>query len=182
MRRTLTRRAIPLLALAAVALLVSACGGLPLEVPLQDVTVDLGAITNTQGTVLYPASPSAFQKSGLHVASATIDGDVSASGLSGDTTFTFYGRASDPSQDSNCQQVTNLSASYYACPASQETAISGAVTLPVSGAAKPVHLTGNVLAEGADRGRLWVGASVQGGVSTNATLHFTKLVASIVLF
>lgn len=180
MRPSRIRRGIALLALPALALAVSACGSLPIKVRLQDVTVDLGAITSTQGEVLYPASPSAFQKASLHVASVSIDGDVSASGLSSDTTFTFYGRAADPSKDGSCQP--GLTGSYYACPASGETAISGNVTLPASGAARSIHLTGNVLAKAANQGRLWVGASVQGGASTNATLHFTNLVASVTLF
>lgn len=130
--------------------------------------------------MLYPAQASVFQKPGLHATSVSIDGDVSASGLASDTTFTFYARATDPSNDGSCQKVT-LS-SYYTCPASGEAAISGPVTLPASGAAKAIHLTGDVLATAANQGQGWVGASVQGGASTNATLHFTTLVASVTVF
>lgn len=174
-------RSLTAFALLALALVITACQGLPIRVDLQDVTLDLGAITNTQGNVLYPANPSAFQKSNLHVASATIDGDVSAGGLSSDTDFTFFGRATDPSADPNCQQVTNLANIYYACPATQESSISKAVTVPADGSAEPIHLSGKVLAAAANQGRIWLGASVQGGTSVSATLSFTRLVASVAL-
>lgn len=172
-------RALAPSALAALTLVITACQNLPVKVTLQDVTIDLGVITNTQGDVLYPADPSAFQKANLHVASATIDGDASASGLMNDTTFTFYGRATNPSTDPNCTPVTNLTNTYYACPSAQETSISSAVTLPADGNTQPIHLGGKVLAIAANQGRLWIGATVQGGTSTNATLHFTHLLASI---
>jgi len=176
------RRAAFLLALPALAVVIGACSNLPVRVGLQDVTIDLGAVTSTQGNVLYPSAPSAFQKPSLHVSSASIDGDVAATGLASDTSFTFYGRASDPSQDGNCQLVGNLTRTYYACPASQESAISGPVTLPADGSSKALHLSGNVLAQGANQGKLWLGATVEGGASTGATLHFTHLVASVAVF
>lgn len=174
-------RALSLLAVLALAFLATACQSLPIRVGLQDVTINLGVITSTQGVVLYPAGGSAFQRSDLHVASASIDGDVDASGLSSSTTFTFYGRVQDPASDANCQQVTNLTDTYYACPASQETSISSAVTVPADGTAQPIHLGGDVLAAAANQGKVWIGASVRGGASTNATLHFTQLVASVAL-
>lgn len=174
-------RTIALTTLSALALLITACQALPIKVALQDITINLGAITNTQGTVLYPATPSAFQKANLHVATATIDGGASATGLNSDTTFTFYGRATDPSTDPNCTQVTNLTHTYYACPANQETSISNPTTLPANGNTTPIHLSGNVLATAANQGKLWLGATVQGTTSTNATLHFTHLTASITL-
>lgn len=174
-------RALAPFALLALVLATTACQGLPIRVGLQDVTIDLGAIANTQGEVLYPASASAFKRSNLHVASATIDGDVRATGLANDTTFTFYGRATDPSADPNCTQVTNLTNTFYACPSARETSISDAVTLPANGDSHPIHFRGNVLATAANQGRLWVGASVQGGASTHATLQFVHLVASITL-
>jgi len=131
--------------------------------------------------VLYPASPSVFQRPNLHVSSVTVDGDVSASGLNGDTGFTFYGRAVDPSTDPGCSAFTKLSGTYYACPASGEASVSGVVTVPANGALRPIHFRGAVLAQAANAGRLWVGAAVQGGVSTNAVLHFSHLVASVTL-
>lgn len=167
--------------LPVVALLAVGCQALPIQVGLQDVAVDLGVTTNTQGYVLYPASPSAFQKPDLHVSSVTVDGDVRASGLSGDTGFTFYGRATDPSTDPSCSSFTKLSGTYFACPASGEASVSGVVTVPANGASVPVHFRGAVLAKAANAGRLWVGAAVQGGVSTNAVLHFSHLVASVTL-
>ena len=165
--------------LAAMTLVITGCQNLPVKVALQDVTINLGVITNSQGDVLYPANPSVFQRANLHVTSATIDGDASASGLTNDTTFTFYGRATDPSTDPNCTPITNLTNTYYACPSASETSISGAVTLPATGNAQPIHLGGKVLADAANQGRLWLGATVEGGTSTNATLHFTHLVASV---
>lgn len=54
-------RTLALLALPALALVTTACQGLPVRIGLQDVTIALGAVTNTQGEVLYPANPSAFQ-------------------------------------------------------------------------------------------------------------------------
>ena len=174
-------RVLMVFAFPALALIVTACQGLPVKIGLQDVTIDLGAITSTQGEVLYPASSSAFEKSNLRVATATIDGDVSATGLASDTAFTFYGRATDPSTDTNCTRVTNLTNTFYACPSSQETSISGPVTVPASGDSRSIHLSGSVLATAANRGRLWIGATVQGATSTNATLHFVHLVASVTL-
>lgn len=168
--------------LLALVLMLAACSNLPVKVGLQDVSVHLGTVASSQGDVLYPAAPSAFDKSSLHVSSASIDGDVSANGLSSATTFTFYGRATDPSQDNNCQQVTNGSGTFYACPASQESAVSDAITLPADGSAKPIHLSGNVLAKAANQGRLWLGAKVQGSASVDVTLHFTNLVASVAVF
>ena len=174
-------RTFALFVLPAVALVVAACQALPIQVGLQDVTVDLGVTTSTQGYVLYPASPSVFQKSNLHVSSVTVDGDVSGSGLSGDTDFTFFGRATDPSADASCQPFTKLSGTYYACPASREASVSGVVTVPANGASQPVHFRGDVLAKAANAGKLWLGAEVQGSASTNATLHFTHLVANVTL-
>lgn len=170
----------PLVAALALVLLVAGCGNLPIRIALQSATVDLSVVTNTQGEVLYPSAASAFQKASVNVASATVDGTLSANNLSGSTTFTFYGRTQDPATDTNCFKVIGFP--YYACPAAQEAATTGPMTLSPSAPSSALHLTGKVLATAADKGRIWLGAAVQGSTSTNATLDFTHLVASVTLF
>ena len=170
-----------LLGLLAVPVL-SSCGGTPISVPLSDFSINIDVVADTAGKVVYAESPTEFQESILNVKSITLSGKMTYTTTTGsDTlTLTFYGSANDPANRSSCTKI----GSFYLCDPSGEKAISsqGSFTKGV-----PTEITlgspnPDVLADGINNGRIWIGALVEGSLSLNTTFEFTDMVAHVTLF
>ncbi len=176
------RFALPVLVGLAVALALSSCDKAPLNVPLSDFSINIDVLADTAGKVVYAVRPTEFQKSVLNVKSITISGKMTYTATTGsDTlTLTFYGSADDPDGRSGCDRF----GSFYVCDPSGEKAISSQGSFP-KGVPTDIALGSpnpEVLAEGINNGRIWIGALVENSLSLNTTFEFSDLVAHVSLF
>jgi hypothetical protein len=98
--------------------------------------------------------------------------------------MTPYARTSDPATSGTCTPQTVGGAPFFHCDPARETAISGPVTLSSASPTVNVTLSGDILAQAVNQGRVWVGvgATVEGTTLGNVTLDFTNLVARVTLF
>ncbi|WP_287416789.1 hypothetical protein [Oceanithermus sp.] len=170
-----------LLGLLAVPVL-SSCGGTPISVPLSDFSININVVADTAGKVVYAESPTEFQESILNVKSITLSGKMTYTTTTGsDTlTLTFYGSADDPAGRNGCDRF----GSFYVCDPSGEKAISSQGSFP-KGVPTDIALGSpnpEVLAEGINNGRIWIGALVENSLSLNTTFEFTDMVAHVTLF
>ncbi len=176
------RIAITMLAALAAALALSSCGKAPLNVPLSDFSINIDAVADTAGKVVYAKSPTEFQRSVLNVKSITVSGKMTYTATTGSNTLTltFYGSVDDPKNRSSCADLGG----FYVCDPSGEKAISSQGSFPKG---EPTAITlgspnPEVLADGINNGQVWIGALVENSLSLNTTFEFTDMVARVVIF
>ncbi len=163
---------------------LSACGNTPISVPLDDFSIRIDATANTLGYVVYPYNSTKFEKQVVNVKTITISGNVEASytSLTGDQLqMTFYARATSPADNPDCDGSSGV---VYICPKGGETAITGSYTF-TNGVTQPVTFGSSnpeVLADGINKGEIWIGAEVTSGVATNVNFNFTNMIASVTIF
>ncbi|WP_287371073.1 hypothetical protein, partial [Oceanithermus sp.] len=176
--KTLLRTSALLLALAAA---LAACSQAPLTVPLDDFSIQVDAVGNTAGQVIYPKNAAQFSKPVLNVKTIQLKGQVTVSytAVQAPLTMTFYARTSDP-KNAGCTDAGLA----WICNASGETAISTGYTF-ADGETKSIALgdpNPDVLANGLNQGFLWIGAEVTSGAATGVTFDFTQMVAQVTVF
>ncbi len=178
--KTLLRTSALVLTLAAA---LAACSKAPLNVPLSDFSIQVDALVDTAGKVVYPKNPAKFRDSVVDVKSITLTGNLTYSATAGSNqlTLTFYASVDDPGNHSgNCQDYT----SFYLCDPAGEKAISQPKTF-TKGEKSPIELGSpnpDVLSTGINQGKIWIGALVQDSLALDSRLEFTDMVAHVVLF
>ena len=163
----------------SVLLVLVACSGAPLTIPIADQSVDFAIVPPTAGKVAYPIAKTSFDNKGITLKDLELVGTVQFSGLSGNTTLTLYARNQNPS--ASCSPVPTLAPQYYVCDASSETAISNSLTFNSAQTSQALSLKGEKLVQGINQNSLWLGVKVDNTL-VNSRLDFKNLVAKVVLF
>lgn len=154
-------------------LLLSACS-VPVTVNLPDQTLNLPALLDTQGKVVYSKDGLSFNPPPLDVVRGIrVDGTLETS-QSLNTTLVFFARIGNPADDTNCSPFSNL---YLCSPTSSDEQVGEASF--TNSTRFPLVLTGNTLAEGLRQGRFWLGARVEGLPSAPLTLTFKNMRATV---
>lgn len=176
--KTLLRTSALLLALAAA---LAACSKAPLTVPLEDFSISVDAVGNTVGQVVYPKNAAQFDRPVVDVKTIRLSGQVTVSytAVQAPLVMTFYARTSDPGA-AGCTDAGLA----WICDAAGETPISSAYSF-ANGETQQVTLgdpNPEVLADGINQGRIWIGAEVTSGAATGVTFDFTQMVAEVTVF
>ncbi len=172
------KKTLQLILLSLIATVVlSACGNTPIQVGLQDFTVDASAVANTAGKVVYKAEPVSFEKPVINVKTVKLSGNVTPSYLGTTLQIQFYASASKPV---GCDEVAGL----LVCDKNGQKPISGEYTLE-NGVKQPIELgnpNADVLAEGLNNGKIWLGVEIASSGAANVKLQFSDMVASVTIF
>lgn len=163
-----------LLPLSLLALILGACS-VSLTVPLPDQTLDLPAIQDTSGYVLYPAQGLEF--TAVPVKGVAVSGQATASQpLNLD--LDIYARLTSPAGDPNCTDLSSWAgAPLYACSVGEADSLVGRLTFRGESQA-PLLLQGAVLAQGVSQGKFWLGGKVSGAPSSSVQIRLTDLRAT----
>jgi hypothetical protein len=163
----------------ALGALLAACS-LPLTIPLPDQTVEVPALGDTAGKVVYPAKPQTFTSPGSVLKDVRVEGTLEASQPLL-LTLDLYARTQDPAQDPNCQPLGDLTTPYaYACAVGAEDGPIGEASFQGTSTTS-LSLNGPKLTEGLQQGRLWLGVKVQGLPAARITFTFKNLRATFTL-
>ncbi|MGC8905529.1 hypothetical protein [Thermus sp.] len=167
-----------LLALGLSLALVSCSATLTL--PLPDQTVEVAAVADTGGKVVYPAKPNPFSPPGSILKDVRVEGTLEAS-QELFLTLDLYARTEDPAQDPDCFALSDLGTTYaYACSVGPEDEKIGQAGF-ANTASAPLSLSGSKLTEGIKQGRLWLGVMAKGLPAAGVTLTFKNLRATVTL-
>jgi len=170
------------LVLLAAAALLPACTQAPIHIKLDDFRIQIDAVGYTAGQVIYPKEPTHFEDRYPNVKTVTVTGVMKAefTPVQSPLVLSFYARVNDPAASDNCVDAVVA----WVCDAEGELVLSRSYTV-TNGAAQPFSLGDNnrwVLAEGVNRGEIWIGARVTSGIALDATFEFTDMVATVTLF
>ena len=151
--------------------LLAACS-VTVTVPLPDQTLTLIA-SNTAGKVIYPKDPLAFSPPPVQALRIVVTGEAELSPhvpLSLDV----HARASAPS---GCLEYFDI----YVCDISPEDTYVGRIDLTKASRTSFTlgEQGGEILAQGVNQGRLWLGVKVGGTGSPNATLTLKNMTATV---
>ncbi len=163
------------------AMALAACGGTTINIPLDSFSISIDATANTVGKVVYPKDAATFEKPVVNVKTITLTGNVKSeyTAIQAPLEMKFYARVTDPSA-AGCQDGGLV----WICDASGETAISGSYTFQ-NGDTQPIELGATnpqVLADGINAGKIWIGAEVTSGAATNVKFSFSNMVAHVTIF
>ena len=162
----------------ALAGLLAACS-VSFTIPLSDQAVQLPALGDTLGRVVYPAEAQTFPTPGGVLKDVQVTGTLEASQPLF-LTLDLYARTKDPAQDGNCLALSDFQKVYaYACALGPEDGHIGRASF--AGTSAPLSLKGEKLTQGVQGGRLWLGVMVQGLPSGGLTLTFKNLKATFTL-
>ena len=164
-----------------VTLVLVACGALPLRLSLDNLNLTIPLVAYTNGNVIYPKNPSVFNQPPINISSVKLEGRASASNVLADVNVFLHARTTSPSLDSSCTSYTD----FILCPKAGQIKInSSALSLISSGAKKNFAFddASNVLRDGVNAGKIWVGLEVASGAAANMGLQLSELVASVTIF
>ncbi|GAB5601509.1 hypothetical protein FJNA_00330 [Thermus sp. FJN-A] len=165
--------------LLALGSLLAACS-VTVSVSLPDQTVQIPALGDTAGKVIYPANPQGFSPPGSVLKDVQVTGTLEAS-QSLTLTLDLYARTLDPAQDNNCLALRDFQNVYaYACTLGPEDGHIGEAAFSGSAQAT-LTLRGEKLTQGVQGGRVWLGAMAQGLPGGNLTFTFKNLKATVTL-
>ncbi|WP_243095449.1 hypothetical protein [Thermus thalpophilus] len=163
--------------LLALTSLLAACT-FSLTLPLPDQTLNVPAVMDTQGHVLYPKDPLAFPPPGEVVKAVRVEGTLEASEPL-TLTLELYARLKDPADDPSCLALSDFTTTYaYACSIGPDDAKVGEARFTLSQSA-PLQLSGTKLTQGVQQGKFWLGALGQGLPAGGLTLTFKNLKATL---
>ena len=152
--------------------LLSACGNQSFS--LDDVTIDLSAVGDTGGAVVIAgrAVPAAAAQGG-----ATADADLAVSNTAGSLHVVAAYTPFDPATDASCTGVMGSGAgpTYFLCPPTDHHLEPfGNYVLTPGTPVKTGFLINNDV--------FWLGVQLVGATSSTATVSFTRMVGSQLLY
>ncbi len=171
--------------LLGLLLTLTACS-VTVTVDLPNQTLDLPGITDTGGQIAYPKDGLSFSPPPVDVVRGLrVEGVLEAS-TPLNVTLEFYARTKDPSQDPTCTSPTfpfapqgiGVEPVMYLCPVGPDDQKVGEASFRNSQQAS-FTLQGTKLAEGIQKGKLWLGIKASGLPSTPLTLTFRNMKAYV---
>ena len=163
------------------ALVLVACGILPLRLSLDNVNLTIPLVAYTNGNVIYPKNPSVFNQPPINISGVKLEGKASASNVIADVNVFLHARTTNPSLDSNC----TVYADFILCPKAGQIKINSSVlSIAAAGAKRDFAFddTSGVLRDGVNAGKIWVGLEVSSGAAANMGLQLSELMASVTIF
>ena len=163
--------------LAIPIVIFTSCGATPIFVDLDDFSINIPAAVNTAGLVIYSADPISLEKQSLNIKAVRLSGFIEPT-YTGDTLkLTFYASATEPDGCASFQSI-------LICGKIGHKRISSEYTLH-NGFKQPISLgdpNADVLADGVNNGKLWIGVEVTSSASADISLQFSDMVASVTIF
>jgi hypothetical protein len=153
-----------------------ACGAAPLVTGLQDVTIALSSLRPTANLVVYGPTTS-FERPAVGVKTVTIRGSAALQGLTVSVQLEPYARATDPASASTCVARSG----FLICNASNEVVVGPALSFAPGDPPQAITLSGDVLAQAINQGRVWLGLRVLSGSGNNLSFELRSLSASVTL-
>lgn len=164
--------------LVIVSLFLLAACSYTLTVTLPPQTIQVPALSDTQGKIVYKKDPVSFSPPPVAPKDVTLSGTLEASQTL-NATLGFYVRLVDPASDPACYGIPFAQvAQAYVCPIGTNDEKAGEANFQ-NVKSTSLTLKGGNLTQGISEGRFWVGLEVQGLPSENVTFTLKDLKATV---